>query len=78
MSPRILQESKDIETIRAGAVKKVLGLLEDLAQSEQDEEKQNTKHFGKFGQVIKEGVADSHTNRERIIGAALRDNAYRY
>ena len=32
VSREILQESKDIEAIRAGAVKKVLGLLEDLAQ----------------------------------------------
>jgi molecular chaperone HtpG len=67
VSREILQESKDIEAIRAGAVKKVLGLLEDLAQSEQDEEKAKYETFWKeFGQVIKEGVADDHTNRERI------------
>lgn len=36
VSREILQESKDIEAIRAGAVKKVLGLLEDLAQSERE------------------------------------------
>ncbi len=39
ISREILQESKDIEGIRAGAVKKVLGLLEDLAQSEQEGQK---------------------------------------
>ena len=67
VSREILQESKDIETIRAGAVKKVLGLLEDLAQSEQDGEKAKYKIFWKeFGQAIKEGVAEDHTNRERI------------
>jgi molecular chaperone HtpG len=70
VSREILQESKDIEAMRAGAVKKVLGLLEDLAQSEQEEqgdEKAKFKTFWKeFGQVLKEGVAEDHANRERI------------
>ncbi|MEO7559106.1 MAG: molecular chaperone HtpG, partial [Nitrosospira sp.] len=67
ISREILQESKDIESIRAGAVKKVLGLLEDLAQSEQEDERTKFKTFWKeFGQVLKEGVAEDFTNRERI------------
>jgi molecular chaperone HtpG len=67
VSREILQESKDIEAIRAGAVKKVLGLLDDLAQGEQEEEKAKFKAFWKeFGQVIKEGVAEDYANRERI------------
>jgi molecular chaperone HtpG len=70
VSREILQESKDIEAMRAGAVKKVLGLLEDLAQSEQEgqeDEKVKFKTFWKeFGQVLKEGVAEDHANRERI------------
>jgi molecular chaperone HtpG len=67
VSREILQESKDIEAIRAGAVKKVLGLLEDLAQSEQEEEKAKFKTFwNEFGQVIKEGIGEDYANRERI------------
>jgi len=67
VSREILQESKDIEAIRAGAVKKVLGLLEDLAQSEQEDEKAKYKTFWKeFGQVMKEGAAEDHANRERV------------
>lgn len=67
VSREILQESKDIEAIRAGAVKKVLGLLEDLTQSEQEDERAKFKTFWKeFGQVLKEGVAEDYTNRERI------------
>lgn len=67
VSREILQESKDIEAIRAGAVKKVLGLLEDLAQSEQEDERAKFKTFWKeFGQVLKEGVAEDYANRERI------------
>jgi molecular chaperone HtpG len=67
VSREILQQSKDIEAIRAGSVKKVLGLLEDLAQSEQEDEKAKFKTAWKeFGQVIKEGVAEDYANRERI------------
>ena len=67
VSREILQESKDIEAIRAGAVKKVLGLLDDMAQSEQEEDQAKFKTFWKeFGQVIKEGAAEDYANRERI------------
>lgn len=67
VSREILQESKDIDTIRAGSVKKVLGLIESLAKSEDDEGKEKFKTFYKeFGQVLKEGVGEDFTNRERI------------
>ncbi len=67
VSREILQESKDIEAIHAGAVKKVLGLIEDLAQSELDSNREKFKTFWKeFGQVLKEGVGEDHANRERI------------
>ena len=67
VSREILQESKDIEAMRAGSVKKVLGLLDDLAQGEKDDEKAKFKTFWKeFGQVMKEGVAEDYANRERI------------
>ncbi len=64
VSREILQESKDIETIRAGSVKKVLGLIEDLAKNE-DTEKFKT-FYKEFGQVLKEGVGEDFANRERI------------
>jgi molecular chaperone HtpG len=67
VSREILQESKDIEAIRAGSVKKVLGLVDDLAQSEEEEGKAKFKTFWKeFGQVLKEGVAEDYANRERV------------
>ncbi|MEK6708234.1 MAG: molecular chaperone HtpG [Pseudomonadota bacterium] len=67
VSREILQESKDIEAIRAGAVKKVLGLIEDLAQNEQDSDREKFKTFWQeFGQVLKEGVGEDYANRERI------------
>ncbi|MBX9916566.1 MAG: molecular chaperone HtpG [Nitrosomonas sp.] len=67
VSREILQESKDIDSIRAGVVKKVLGLIEDLSKSEDEEGKEKYKTFYReFGQVLKEGVGEDFTNRERI------------
>ena len=63
VSREILQESRDIDTIRAGCAKKVLSLLEDLAEN--DKEKY-AKFWGEFGQVLKEGVGEDFANRERI------------
>jgi molecular chaperone HtpG len=65
VSREILQESKDIEAIRAGCTKKVLGLLEGLAEGE----KEKYAGFWKaFGRVLKEGVGEDFANKERIAG----------
>lgn len=67
VSREILQESKDIDNIRAGSVKKILGLIEDLASSDKEEDREKFKTFWKeFGQVLKEGVGEDYANRERI------------
>lgn len=67
VSREILQESKDIDNIRAGSVKKILGLIEDLAASSKEEDQSKFKTFWKeFGQVLKEGVGEDYANRERI------------
>lgn len=67
VSREILQESKDIESIRAGSIKKVLGLIEDLAKGESEEDKEKFKTFyHEFGQVLKEGVGEDFANRDRI------------
>ncbi|MFA6014924.1 MAG: molecular chaperone HtpG [Gallionellaceae bacterium] len=65
VSREILQESKDIEAIRSGCTKKVLGLLEDLAKN--DAEKY-TKFWGEFGRVLKEGIGEDHSNKDKIAG----------
>jgi molecular chaperone HtpG len=67
VSREILQESKDIDTIRSGSIKKILGLIEDLAKDDSDSGKEKFKTFYKeFGQVLKEGVGEDFANRERI------------
>ena len=63
VSREILQESKDIDAIRAGCVKKVLGLLDDLAANDQDK---YAAFWKEFGQVLKEGVGEDFGNKERI------------
>ena len=63
VSREILQESKDIEAIRAGCAKKVLALLEDLSTSDKDK---YTKFWGEFGRALKEGVGEDHANKDKV------------
>jgi len=63
VSREILQQSKQINAIKSGAVKKVLSLLEGLAQNEPEKYKTFWKEFGN---VIKEGPIEDHTNKDRI------------
>ncbi|MDI6746732.1 MAG: molecular chaperone HtpG [Rhodocyclaceae bacterium] len=65
VSREILQESKDIEAIRKGCTAKVLGLLADLAENDQEK---YAKFWGEFGKVLKEGVGEDFTNKEKIAG----------
>jgi len=65
VSREILQESKDIEAIRGGCTKKILGLLEAMAK---DDPAKYADFWKQFGRVIKEGVGEDHANREKIAG----------
>lgn len=63
VSREILQRNPQLDKIRAASVKKVLGLLEDLAKNDAEKYKQ---FWGEFGRVIKEGPAEDFGNQERI------------
>ncbi len=63
VSREILQHNKLIDTIRAGSVKKVLGLLETMAK---DEPESYARFWKQFGKVMKEGPGEDFANRERI------------
>ena len=65
VSREILQQSKDIDGIRSGCTRKVLGMLDDLAEN--DKEKY-AKFWEAFGSVLKEGVGEDHANKEKIAG----------
>lgn len=63
VSRELLQQSKQISAIKSGAVKKVLGLLEQMAKNEPE----NYATFWKeFGAAMKEGIIEDHGNKERI------------
>jgi molecular chaperone HtpG len=63
VSREILQESRDVKAIREGSTKRVLGLLEDLAENRKDD---YARFWAEFGQVLKEGIGEDHGNRDRI------------
>src|SRR5450755_1267536 len=65
VSREILQQSKDIEAIRSGGTKRILALLEDLAQNQKE---QYANFWKEFGLVLKEGVGEDHANKEKIAG----------
>jgi molecular chaperone HtpG len=68
VSREILQESRDIEAIRAGCTKKVLDLLAGLAANDKDK---YATFWKAFGSVVKEGVGEDFANKEKIA-ALLR------
>ncbi|MCK6390803.1 MAG: molecular chaperone HtpG [Azonexus sp.] len=69
VSREILQESKDIDTIRSGCTRKVLGMLESLANSEDAVDKEKyAKFWAAFGAVLKEGVGEDFANKDKIAG----------
>ena len=71
VSREILQESRDVKAIRESSTKRVLSMLEDLANSENAAKKEQYAEFWKeFGQVLKEGIGEDSTNQERIAKLA--------
>ena len=63
VSREILQESRDVRAIREGSAKRILSLLEDLAENRQDD---YAAFWAEFGQVLKEGAGEDQANQERI------------
>jgi molecular chaperone HtpG len=65
VSREILQDSRDVEAIKNGSVKKVLGLLEGLAK---DKPEEYAKFWTEFGRVVKEGPGEDMANKDKIAG----------
>ena len=67
VSRELLQESRDVKSIRDGNARRVLTLLASLANSEESEKQEKFKQFyAEFGDVIKEGLGEDMSNQERI------------
>ncbi|WP_425916265.1 molecular chaperone HtpG [Acinetobacter sp. TSRC1-2] len=68
VSRELLQESRDVKTIREGNTRRILTMLDGLAKSEEEKDQQKFKQFyAEFGSVIKEGLGEDFGNRERIL-----------
>ena len=65
VSREILQSSRDVDAIKAGSVKKVLSLLEDMAENKPED---YTKFYTEFGRVLKEGPGEDFANKDKIAG----------
>ncbi len=67
VSRELLQGSRVVDRIRSSAVKKVLQLLQDLAEQEPDKYATFTREFGA---VLKEGIVEDLSNRDEIARLA--------
>ena len=65
VSREILQQSRDLDQIRAGAVKKILSMLEDIAKNHVED---YTQFWNTFGSVLKEGIGEDAANKDKIAG----------
>ena len=63
ISREILQENRQVQSIRTGAVKRVLDLLAGMARDDTDK---YAKFWDAFGRVLKEGVVEDSRNRDQI------------
>ncbi len=73
VSREILQDSKQVETIRSGSVKRILSSLEDLAKKKPEDYK---KFWSQFGRVLKEGPAEDFANKEKIASLLRFSSTY--
>ncbi|MBO1271471.1 molecular chaperone HtpG [Shewanella sp. 4t3-1-2LB] len=65
VSREILQDNKVTQALRSALTKRVLSMLEKLAQ---DDTEKYQQFWTEFGQVLKEGPAEDWSNKERIAG----------
>ena len=63
VSRELLQESRDVKAIREGCTKRVLSMLEDVAENQKDK---YAEFWAQFGAVLKEGIGEDHANQERL------------
>ncbi len=63
VSREILQSNRLVDGIRSGSVKKILGLLESMAENEPET---YAEIWSNFGRVLKEGPGEDYANRDQI------------
>jgi molecular chaperone HtpG len=65
VSRELLQQDSDVEAMRTALTRRALDLLGRLAKDEPDK---YAAFWKEFGAVLKEGVGEDPSNRERILG----------
>ncbi len=73
ISREMLQHNRQIDAIRSGTVKKILGALESMAKNEADK---YATFWKEFGRVLKEGIIDDSGNQERIANLLRFSSTY--
>ncbi|MBL8289280.1 MAG: molecular chaperone HtpG [Rubrivivax sp.] len=63
VSRELLQESRDVKAIREGCTKRVLSMLDEVAENQKD---MYAEVWRQFGAVLQDGTAEDHANRERL------------
>ena len=63
VSREILQQDKNVDSIRAALTKRVLDMLTKMAKKDAE---QYGKFWAQFGEVLKEGPAEDFSNKEKI------------
>ncbi|MGM0671398.1 MAG: molecular chaperone HtpG [Pseudomonadota bacterium] len=63
VSREILQDNRLVDSIRSGSVKKILGLLQSIADNEPEK---YAEIWQNFGRVLKEGPGEDFANQETI------------
>jgi molecular chaperone HtpG len=66
VSREILQQSPAMDAMKKGATKRILGLLEEMVSSADDENTDYADFWGEFGNCLKEGIIEDFSNRDRI------------
>lgn len=73
ISREILQKDRQIKAINKSIVRKVLSILKNMLDEKPEEYR---KFWQEFGKVLKEGLYNDPTNREKILDVMLADSTY--
>ncbi|HEX2140063.1 MAG TPA: molecular chaperone HtpG [Woeseiaceae bacterium] len=65
VSREMLQQNRELESIRSALTRRVLGMLGKLASKEPEK---YAKFWREFGQVLKEGIVEDPQNADKIAG----------
>ena len=65
VSREILQKDPTVDSIRSALTKRVLDMLDKLRKKQPEK---YATFWREFGQVLKEGLAEDHANREKVAG----------